>query len=181
MKILSFAASNSRHSINRQLLGYAEGFLSDFEVEHLDIHDYEMPIYSIDREQASGIPRQARDFLQKIAQSDGLLIAFAEHNGNYTAAFKNILDWCSRAERDIYKNKVIAMLSTSPGPGGGSRVLDMAVTAAPFFAGNVVASLSVPSFHDNFDTDSGVQTNQELQRELVAAVGKLATAVKSSP
>lgn len=62
MKILSFAASNSRHSINRQLLDYTETLLTDFTIEHLDLNDYEMPIYSIDREHESGIPEQARRF-----------------------------------------------------------------------------------------------------------------------
>ncbi|QQD19269.1 NAD(P)H-dependent oxidoreductase [Spongiibacter nanhainus] len=178
MKILSFAASNSRYSINRQLLDYAEGFVSDTVVEHLDIHDYEMPIYSIDREQASGIPQQAKDFLDKIAQSNGLLISFAEHNGNYTAAFKNIFDWCSRAERNIYQNKAIAMLSTSPGPGGGGRVLDLAVNAAPFFGGNVVASLSIANFNDNFDSTKGELKNPDLQAELKDVINKLLVALR---
>lgn len=177
MKVLSFAASNSRHSINRQLLRYAESFLSGIEIEHLDINDYEMAIYSIDREKESGIPPQASDFLAKIEQADGLLIAFAEHNGNYTAAFKNIFDWCSRLDRNIYKDKAIAMLSTSPGPGGAGRALGLAVSAAPHFAGNVVASVSIPSFNDNFDTQTGTLTNSELDRELAEAVSTLASAI----
>lgn len=177
MKVLSFAASNSRHSINRQLLRYAEGFLTGIEVEHLDIHDYEMPIYSIDREHESGIPTQATDFLSKIQHADGLLIAFAEHNGNLTAAFKNIFDWCSRSDRNIYKDKAIAMLSTSPGPGGGKRALSMAASAAPHFGGNVVASLSIPSFNDNFDTHAGQLTDPDLNRQLADVISALAEAL----
>jgi len=61
MKILAFAASNSRRSINRQLVACATGMLAeqageDAEVEIIDLNDYEMPIYSIDRENEAGVP-----------------------------------------------------------------------------------------------------------------------------
>lgn len=96
MNIVAFAASNSRHSINRQLLNCAANLLPDGAIRFLDLNDYEMPIYSIDREHESGIPEKAEQFMGHIASCDALLISFAEHNGTYTAAFKNIFDWCSR-------------------------------------------------------------------------------------
>ena len=92
-KILAFGASNSRNSINKQLVTYAAGQLTDVEVLLLDLNDFEMPIYSIDREKESGIPELAQQFKQHILDADGILISFAEHNGAYTAAFKNVMDW----------------------------------------------------------------------------------------
>ncbi len=172
MKILSFPASNSRHSINRQLLNYAERFLTEFDIEHLDINDYEMPIYSEDREKESGIPDKAKAFLSKIAEADALLISFAEHNGNYAAAFKNLFDRCSRANREIYGNKNIAMLSTSVGSGGASNVLALAEQSEQFFAGKVVAKMSVPSFHDNFDVEQGQLNNSELASSLEEVIAQ---------
>lgn len=179
MKILSFAASNSRHSINRQLLDYTETLLTDFTIEHLDLNDYEMPIYSIDREHESGIPEQARRFIDTIAGADALLISFAEHNGNYTAAYKNLLDWCSRLDRNIYQHKPMLLLATSPGQGGGSTVLGMAATAAPFFAGTVVGTLSIPGFNENFDTGRGTLTNATLAQELSELIEKLRAALQT--
>ena len=173
MKILSFPASNSRHSINRELLKYAERFLDGCDIEHLDINDYEMPIYSIDREHDTGIPEQARQFLRKISEADGLLIGFAEHNGNYTAAFKNLSDWCSRVDRNIYQHKKMVLLATSPGMNGAGTVLEMAKTSVPFFGGEVVASLSVPNFNDNFDSETGELTHKVLAGKLADAVGRL--------
>lgn len=173
MKILSFPASNSRYSINRQLLNYAERFLTGFEIQRLDINDFEMPIYSEDREHAFGIPEQATAFVRNIASVDALLISFAEHNGNYTAAFKNIIDWCSRLDRNIYQGKRMLLLSTSPGPGGGSSVLAMAENAAPFFGGTVVASLSVPHFNDSFDSAKGELVNEQLRNKLVEVIDQL--------
>lgn len=166
MKILSFAASNSRHSINRKLLDYTESLLTDFEIEHLDLNDYEMPIYSIDREHESGIPDLAKQFIHTIGEADALLISFAEHNGNYTAAFKNLFDWCSRLDRNIYQHKPMLLLATSPGQGGGSNVLSIAENSVPFFSGTVVGTLSIPSFNENFDVERGLLVNETLAHQL---------------
>ena len=66
-----------------------------------------MPIYSIDRERESGIPQEALDFKNKINEADAIIISFAEHNGSYTAAFKNINDWVSRIGRGMWGNKPV--------------------------------------------------------------------------
>ncbi|HMW47882.1 MAG TPA: NAD(P)H-dependent oxidoreductase, partial [Cellvibrionaceae bacterium] len=79
MKIIAFAASSSRQSINKQLITYAAGLLQGVEVEILDLNDYELPLFSVDREAQLGHPQLAKDFLAKIAASQGLIISFAEH------------------------------------------------------------------------------------------------------
>ena len=88
MKVLAFGASNSRESINGTLAAYAAGLVDDATVELLDIHDYELPIYSIDREKEMGQPALALEFFEKIGGSDAIIVSYAEHNGSYTAAFK---------------------------------------------------------------------------------------------
>ena len=82
MRILAFAASNSSVSINRQLAEYAGRLAEDrgATVETLDIHDFEMPIYRHDREEAEGIPQLAHDFLARIAAVDAVIVSFAENN-----------------------------------------------------------------------------------------------------
>ena len=45
MKVLAFAASNSKQSINRQLVRYASSLLQNAQVEFIDINDFEMPLY----------------------------------------------------------------------------------------------------------------------------------------
>ncbi|GJI99943.1 FMN reductase [Duganella rhizosphaerae] len=173
MKVLAFAASNSSKSINKKLAIYAASLLEDAEVELLDLNDYEMPLFSIDREAASGHPELAKAFLQKIAACDAMIISFAEHNGSYSAAFKNLFDWCSRIEPKVFQNKPQVFLSTSPGARGGASVLAAATGSAPFFGGHVKASLAIPSFHDNFDLERGVLKHEELNAQLVKAVGLL--------
>lgn len=173
MRVLAFAASNSSVSINRQLAEYAGTLASGHEIEMLDIHDFEMPIYRHDREEAGGIPRAAHDFLARIAMVDAIIISFAEHNGNYTAAFKNLFDWCSRVSREVWQGKRMLLLATSPGGRGGASVLELATGAMPRFGGEVVGSLSVPSFGANFDSEAGNLNNQALDAQLRALVAKL--------
>jgi chromate reductase len=173
MKILAFAASNSRKSINKQLVAYAASLVEDAEVEVLDLNDYELPLFSDDREKELGHPELAKDFLARIAASDAVMISFAEHNGSYSAAYKNLFDWSSRIGKKVFQDKPMVLLSTSPGPGGGASVLAAATGSMPFFGGDMKANLSIPSFHENFDVERGVLRNEELNAKLVEAVSHL--------
>jgi chromate reductase len=170
MKLLAFAASSSRNSINKALVSHAASSLATTETEILDLNDYEMPLFSVDRERELGHPELARKFLDKIASADALMISFAEHNGSYSAAYKNLFDWCSRVNPKVFQSKPMVLLSTSPGGRGGASVLAAALTSAPFFGGVVKASLSIPSFNDNFDLESGRLKNPELAAKLLDAV-----------
>jgi len=173
MKILAFAASSSRNSINKKLVTYAASLISDAEIEILDINDYEMPLFSEDREKELGQPDAAKSFFNKIGGADVLLISFAEHNGSYTAAYKNLYDWTSRIDPKVYQGKPMVMLATSPGPGGARSVLGLAKTSAPFGGGDVKADLSLASFYDIFDTDEGRLINADAQARLETALSCL--------
>lgn len=169
MKVLAFAASNSKNSINKQLATYTANLVENAQVEILDINDYEMPIFSEDREKELGQPAQAQAFYKKLGEADAIIVSFAEHNGSYTAAYKNLFDWTSRIDMKVFQNKPMLMLATSPGPGGAGSVLAAASGSAPYFAADVKASISIPSFYDNFDVETGKLTNPELIDKLVTA------------
>lgn len=178
MKVLAFAASNSKKSINKQLVSYASSLLLEknryqHEVEILDLNDYELPLFSEDREAELGQPQLAKDFLNRIGESDAVIISFAEHNGSYTVAYKNIFDWASRINPKVFQNKPMLFLATTPGLGGAANVLATATTSAPFFDGKVIASFSLASFYENFDSELGHITNHEINRHLLSAVNKL--------
>lgn len=170
MKIIGFAASNSSQSINKKLVTCAAKLLHEQDCEILDLNDYELPLFSSDLEAKIGQPDAAKKFFDKLGIADIIIISFAEHNGSYTAAYKNLFDWCSRIDSKVFQGKSMLMLSTSPGGRGGASVLAQAVASAPFFSGNVKASLSIPSFGDNFDTELGLVKNEELARSLDDAV-----------
>jgi NAD(P)H-dependent FMN reductase len=143
------------------------------EIDIIRINDYEMPLFSVDREKELGQPAQAKALHKKISETDVIVISFAEHNGSYSAAYKNLFDWTSRIDAKVFQNKSLLLLSTSPGPGGAATVLKQAVTSAPYFLGSVKASLSVGSFFDNFDTEKLRISNQELNQKLIDAIKQL--------
>jgi chromate reductase len=173
MKLLAFAASSSRKSINKQLVTYAASLIDGAEVEVLDLNDYELPLFSVDREAELGHPELAKTFLSKLAASDAVMISYAEHNGSYSAAYKNLIDWSSRIGKNVFQDKPMVMLSTSPGARGGASVLAAATGSAPFFGGQVKASLAIPSFYENFDVERGMIKDEALKTRLVEAVGSL--------
>lgn len=166
MKIIAFAASSSTKSINKKLVTYASNLVEDASTEVLDLNDYELPIFSEDKEIEIGQPELAKQFLEKIKQSDAVMISFAEHNGSYSAAYKNIFDWCSRINPKVYQNKPMVLLATSPGKGGGANVLSTAMNSIPHFDGIIKGSFSLPSFYDNFDIENNVVSNEALISEL---------------
>ncbi|GAC29422.1 NADPH-dependent FMN reductase [Brumicola pallidula] len=173
MKVIAFAATNHSKSINKQLVEYAASLLTKVEVEIIDLNHYELPLYGQDKEEELGHPKLAKAFIEKIANSDGIIISFAEHNGSYTVAYKNIFDWCSRIEPKVYQKKPMVLLATSSGSAGASSVLTTAVQSSPYFDGEVKASLSIPSFFDNFDSKKQKLKHGELDEKLRDAVSHL--------
>ena len=171
-KIIAFGASSSKSSINKQLATYTANQFQNVSVEILDLNDYEMPIFSVDKEKENGIHPLAQDFYAKIGSADFIVISFAEHNGNFSSAFKNILDWASRINAKTFQEKPMLLLATSPGARGGSSVLDIATKRFPFQGGIVKGSFSLPSFNDNFDAEKGI-TNEELKNQLLKIVNTI--------
>lgn len=171
--VIAFAASSSSRSINKQLVTCAAGMLEHAEVEILDLNDFELPLFSVDREDELGQPQLARSFYDKIGASDGIIISFAEHNGNYSAAYKNLFDWVSRINPKVYQNKAMVLLATSPGGRGGKGVLEIAVNAIPRHNGVIKASLSLPSFNDFFDTTEGQIVDEAVRTQVYDAINKL--------
>ena len=91
-KIVAFGASSSSNSINKKLATFAANKIPNSQAIILDLNDFEMPIYSEDRDKINGIPEKAYEFKKILKNADGIIISFAEHNGSYTSAFKNIID-----------------------------------------------------------------------------------------
>lgn len=169
-QIIAFAGSNSSTSINKQLATYTSKLIEGVSITILDLNDFEMPIYSPDRETNSGFPKQAVDFVNHLKSADGLIISLAEHNGAYSAAFKNIFDWASRVEQKTFLEKPMLLMASSPGARGGASVLEMASDRFPRHNANIIGQFSFPSFYDNFS--DGKITNEELNTQLLVEVEK---------
>ena len=164
-KILAFGASSSKDSINKKLASFVANKIAPEEAILVDLNDYEMPIYSDDRKKEIGIPDLAYDFKKLIKYSDGIVISFAEHNGSYTAAFKNIYDWISVIEKLVWNNKPLLLLSTSPGARGGKSVLEAALSRFSRESNRDIPSFTLPFFDQNFSAEYGI-TDEQLMDEL---------------
>jgi len=153
-KIIAFAGSNSKTSINAQLIACVAAQITSASVSVIDLTDFEIPMYSIDMENGQGFPVDVTILKNKISESDGLILSVNEHNGTVSAFFKNILDWLSRVDRNFLSDTKILLMSTSPGARGAKMALEYTKEVLPRFGGTVVESFSFPSFQDNFDTES---------------------------
>ncbi len=163
-KIIAFGASGSSKSINKTLAIHIAGKVSDASIMIVDLQEYMLPLYSVDVEGESGIPEGAYRFSEIIESADGLVISLAEHNGTYTAVFKNLLDWLTRIDMNVWKGKPMLLASTSPGKLGGATVLAANKSYFPFMEGNIVTDFSLPSFYENF-SNTGI-INPELASNL---------------
>ena len=119
-----------------------------------------------------------KSFKQLIKNADGIIISLAEHNGAYSAAFKNIIDWVSRLEKGIWSDTPMLLLATSPGGRGAKAVLELAVNDFPRRGAQLAASFSLPSFGQNFNRDEGI-TDAELLEEFRKQLALFKTAVSN--
>jgi NAD(P)H-dependent FMN reductase len=147
-KLLVMGASSSLNSINKQFAIFTAAQIPGSISNILDLNDFEMPIFSVDREK-QGIPKEAFEFKRQIHEADAVIISLAEHNGSYTAAFKNILDWTSRIDRNIWLQKPMFLLSTSNGARGAQTVMASALNYFPRLGADIIAHFSLPGFRQN--------------------------------
>ena len=166
--ILAIGGSNSRNSINKILASYASSRIENANVLIADLNDFELPLYSSDIEKASGIPENAVKFMELIKSADGIVLSLAEHNGAFSVAFKNIFDWMSRIDKNVWQNKPMLLMATSPGSRGGANVLRITRELLPYFGGNIVADFSLPSFYENFSHDGlkNLRLNDSLNQKI---------------
>ena len=131
MKVLVFAGSTRIASHNRKLakevaaMAQAKGA----EVTHLELGDYEVPMYNADLE-AKGTPADVMKLKQVFYEHPAWIICTPEYNASYPALVKNTLDWLSSPVKGdpvwtddfrFSRGKVVGVLSASPGALGGLR------------------------------------------------------------
>lgn len=161
-QVIAFAGSNSKNSINKQLIEYTSSLLEQ-EVEILDLNDFNLPLYGIDLEKEKGIPENAHKFLNFIKESHGIIISLAEHNGAYSAVFKNLFDWMSRIEGKTFFGKPILLMAAAPGGRGGASVLEIAQNRFPRHNAHIIEVFSLPFFSKNFSEGKIIDEGLNLE------------------
>ena len=167
-QIVTIGGSSSKNSINKKLAEYVGSLVGNIDLNRIDLNDYQMPLFSVDVEAEQGFSKASLELNEVLNHADGFIISLAEHNGAYSAAFKNTFDWLSRIEGKVWRDKPMLLLATSPGARGGQSVLEIALGRFPYQGGNIIGSLSFPSFNDNFK--DGEVINTELNSAILKLV-----------
>jgi len=164
-KVVTIAGTSSQKSINKVLIEYVSNLMEDVEIIPIDLNDYILPMYGVDFEAENGISTAVKRLDEIINTADAFIISLAEHNGSYTAVFKNVIDWLSRLNIKIWREKPMLLMATSPGGRGGKTVLQSATAYFPFLGARIIETFSLPSFYDNFKEDKIVEEN--FKKELL--------------
>ena len=125
MRLLAFAASLRRDSLNRKLVRVSTDLARDagIEVDLADFHEFDMPLYDADVQAAAGFPSGARELARRIEAADGLMIASPEYNYSMPGTLKNAVDWVSRMKPMPLRGKHGFLLAASTSLVGGLRGL----------------------------------------------------------
>ncbi len=174
-RIITIAGSNSQNSINKMLIGYTSSLLRGVEVISIDLNDYVLPVFGVDYEAENGIPSSVKRLNEVFKSADGFMVSLAEHNGSYSAVFKNTIDWLSRIDMKIWREKPMFLMATSPGRRGGTTVLQAASTYFPFMGASITDTFSLPSFYDNFK--NGEIHDDVIKEDILSKVHTFQTAI----
>lgn len=183
VKVLVFSGSTREDSFNRKLAKEAAAIAKQAgaTITIVDLREYPMPFYDGDIEAQKGMPESAKHLRNLMKESNAMIIATPEYNGSISAVLKNAIDWASRNEqgqpsRDAFKGKHFAIMSASPGRGGGTRALNHLRVIIQNVGGEVVDSqVSVPDAYNAFTADGNLknpQTREQLKREIQQLLAK---------
>ena len=187
IKLLFIAGSSREGSLNKKLARLAAeiAIANGLHATFADLGDYPMPLYDGDIEANDGPPENARKLRALIMVHTGVFIASPEYNASITPLLKNTLDWVSRvkvegeAPLEVFKSRVFALGSASPGALGGMRSLIATRQVLELGLGALVLpdQVTIAKASDAFE-ENGHLKDKALQVMLKTVVEKLARAAK---
>jgi chromate reductase, NAD(P)H dehydrogenase (quinone) len=180
-KLIGISGSLRKQSYNTALLRCAATLLakgSTLEIKSIG----DIPLYSGDIEEKSGLPASVSALKQSIQAADGIVIATPEYNGSIPGVLKNTLDWLSRTNLDklnVLSGKPVALMGATPGGMGttNAQVACLQVFRALRMRLWVTnGALTVSAAHQKFDqegalTDAAVR--EQLQNYLAGFINSL--------
>lgn len=184
-RLLFFAGSARTGSHNMRLakLGAAIAEANGIAATFADLGDYPLPLFDQDIQNTEGVPANAHKFEALMRVHTGIFIACPEYNASITPLLKNTLDWVSRIRNDgeeplaVFKTRVFALGSSSPGGMGGLRGVNTVRTVLELGLGALVLpeQFAVPRAMEAYD-EHGHLKNKDSQESFKALIQKLARA-----
>ncbi|MEJ2533945.1 MAG: NAD(P)H-dependent oxidoreductase [Gammaproteobacteria bacterium] len=154
-RIVALSGSLRRGSLNTALVNAAHDLFPD-QVQVATVHG--IPLYDGDLEDEHGIPEAVEELKERIAGSDGLLIASPEYNNSVPGVLKNAMDWLTRPSDDVprvWHGLPVAVTGATPG-GFGTTLAQTAwlpvlrtLNTRPWFEGRLMVSRA----HESFASD----------------------------
>ena len=180
--IIGLAGSLRRSSYNAALLrAAAELAPPGCKIEIASIRG--IPLFDGDVEATEGPPPAVAALKDRIAASDGLLIATPEYNNSLPGVLKNAIDWLSRPADDIdrvFGDRPVGIIGATTGTGGTRlsqtawlpvfRVLGM----RPWFG----ETLYVSNARQVFDSNGSI-VDEKVKRLLAAYMSGFSAFVAS--
>jgi chromate reductase len=144
-KILGISGSNRAESFNSRLLSLMalKSEPLGISINIIDAASFGLEFYSAEVEEKHGLPAAAVSLKRAFKSADAILFATPEYNGFPPGILKNMLDWVSRrgegeqSPAEVFSNKLVWVISTSPGKGGGARAQKFLATQLEYLGANV--------------------------------------------
>lgn len=119
------AASLRKDSCNKKLISVSAQIAKDqgIAVDIAEFTEFSGTNYNADIQISTGFPKEITTFVQRLQESDGLVISSPEYNFSIPGTLKNLIDWVSRITPMPWKGYPILLMSASPSLVGGNRGL----------------------------------------------------------
>lgn len=184
LRLLAFAASLQRGSVNRKLLALAvEMARADgAEVDVAEFAEFDMPLFNADLQEASGFPVGTEELARRVRGADGMLIASPEYNFSLPGTLKNAIDWVSRPlASNPLRNKPVAVIGASTGAFGAVwSQAELRKVLSSTGARVLADELAVGHAHNRFDVE-GRLLDGELRDQLGEVVATLVGEASAAP
>lgn len=114
---ITLCGSLRKDSINEHLRRHMSLKLREagVAVTDLDLHDFEMPIFNQDIEDAGNTPEAAKRLADMFRTHDIVLIITPEYNGGITPVIANTIAWISRQKPSPFRHAIFGIGGLSDG------------------------------------------------------------------
>lgn len=162
--LLTISGSLRKGSYNRMLLKEAAHSFGPANVAEADLN---LPLYDGDLEAAEGIPAPVQALADQIKTADAIVISSPEYNKGIPGVLKNALDWISRVDGAVLKDKPTVVVSAAAGRTGGETAQFMVLHCLTQHQAHLLPgpAVLVAGAGDEFD-DSGALTNDRYKATL---------------
>jgi chromate reductase len=181
LRVLVFGAALRAESSNARLAALVARLIGDTgaTVDLASMHDFDMPLYDGDLEEAEGLPGGALALRDRLERCDAFVIASPEYNGSVPGVLKNAIDWVSRVRPQPFKTKHALLVSASPSLIGGNRGLWVLRVPLEHLGTRVYPDMfSLASAHQGF-TEDGQLADPGLQQRLTETVAAFLSLVEA--